>query len=359
MLLSVLLFFLRSPSNVYIVLLLRAIVLLIIDYPFQEYLPVELALFVGLQLEIVGRAQPPHDGVLACAFLVATIAFLMLPQRFILAGHATGIPKVPIHALTLFGFAFAAITCLTYLLKLAFQRVRKLKELIQQQDANIGVLIRANLAFQEFANLADSLAAQKERERITREIHDSSGYVFTNLIALMEVAISLGAHDLDGLTEIHYQAKRQAQEGLHETRRSLRRLRDSEEDGPKGIKALLKVLRTFEKVTNIKVVPALGNVRWAYGASVDFTIYRIVQEALTNSFRHGNATTIWISFWEQQRTLIINIKDDGKGAEKIEKGIGLTGMEERLSQIGGTLEIPESTEGFHLLIRIPVEELVQ
>jgi signal transduction histidine kinase len=230
--------------------------------------------------------------------------------------------------------------------------------MVKQLNINIGVLMRANVAFQEFANLADALAAQKERERITREIHDSSGYVFTNLIALMEVAISLGDHDLDRLTDVHYQAKRLAQEGLQETRRSLRRLRATEEDRPKGIKALLKVLRTFEQVTNIKINPTLGNIRWTYGQFVDYAIYRIVQEALTNSFRHGNARTIWISFWEQKGSLTINIKDDGKGAEKIEKGIGLAGMEERLGQIGGTLEIPEYRDGFQLLIRVPVGDTV-
>jgi signal transduction histidine kinase len=346
--LSILLFFLHSPFYLRLILLVRTAVLLIVSYPFQDYLPIE----------IVGRMPSPYDGVLSGAVAIAGILFLRLPRRFLLSAQSPGFPGISLHELVLLGSALAGVTAVAYILKRAFCHIGKLRDLIAQLNTNIGVLTSANLAFQEFANFAEVLAAQKERERITREIHDSSGYAFTNLMALMEVAISLGGHDLDKLTDVHYQAKRQAREGLQETRRSLRRLRDAEEDRLKGIKALLKVLKTFEQVTRVKISLTLGNIRWTYGTSIDLTIYRILQEALTNSLRHGSAKAILISFWEQQGSLIINIKDDGKGVEKIEKGMGLAGMEERLGLLGGTIEIPNHRDGFHLLIRLPIGDVL-
>lgn len=355
--LSIFLFFLRSPFYFRLILLLRMAVLLIVSYPFQEYLLIELALLIGLQLEIVGRMSSPDDGIFSGAVAIAGIFFLRLPRRFLLPAQTPSFPEIPLHDFFLFSVALASVTVVAYVLKRAFCHIRKQQDLITQLNTNIGVLASANLAFQEFANLAEILAAQKERERITREIHDSSGYAFTNLMALMEVAISLGGDDLDKLTDVHYQAKRQALEGLQETRRSLRRLRATEEEQLRGIKALLKVLKTFEQVTKVKIGLTLGNIRWTYGTTIDVTIYRILQEALTNSLRHGSAKMILISFWEQQGTLIINIKDDGKGVEKIEKGIGLAGMEERLGPLGGTIEIPNHRDGFHLLIRLPIGDV--
>jgi signal transduction histidine kinase len=354
--LSIFLFFLHSSFHLRLILFVRAAVLLVISYPFPEYLPIELALLIGLQLEILGRMPSPYDGVLSGAIAIASILFLRLHRRFLLPGQS-GFPAISPHGLVLFGFALVGVTVVAYILKRAFGHIRKLKDLIAQLNTNIGVLTSANLAFQEFANFAEVLAAQKERERITREIHDSSGYAFTNLMALMEVAISLGGLDADKLTDVLYQAKRQAREGLQETRRSLRRLRATEEDPLRGMKALLRVLKTFEQVTKVKIGLTLGNIRWTYGTPIDITIYRILQEALTNSLRHGRAKSILISFWEQQGSLIINIKDDGKGAEKIEKGIGLAGMEERLRPLGGTLEIPNHRDGFHLLIRLPIGDV--
>jgi signal transduction histidine kinase len=354
--LSIFIFFLHSSFHLRLILIVRAAVLLIISYPFQEYLSIELVLLIGLQLEIIGRMPLPYDGVLSGAVAITGILFLRLPRHFLLPGQS-GFPAISTHELVLFGFALVGVTVVAYILKQAFSHIRELRDSIAQLNTNIGVLTSANLAFQEFANYAEILAAQKERERITREIHDSSGYAFTNLMALMEVAISLGGLDVEKLTDVLYQAKRQAREGLQETRRSVRRLRATEEERLKGIKALLRVLKTFEQVTKVKIGLTLGNIRWTYGTSIDVAIYRILQEALTNSLRHGNAKSILISFWEQQGSLIINIKDDGRGAEKIEKGIGLAGMEERLAPLGGSIEIPNHRGGFHLLIRLPIGDV--
>lgn len=358
LLLSILLFFLRSPFHIGLILLLRATLVLIISYPFGRYLSVELSLLIGLQLEIIGKMPSPRDGVFALIAALTGLLVLTLPRRFMLSGHVSNVLRIPLGDLVLFGFSLVGLTVVIYIIKRSFEQTRKQRDLNEQLSTNIGTLMKANLAFQEYANLADGVATQKERERITREIHDSSGYTFTNLIALMEVAISLGAREPEKLVDLHYQAKRLAQEGLQETRRSLRRLRATEEDRSEGIKSLLKVLKTFEQVTNIRITLSLGNIRWTYGTAVDMTIYRILQEALTNSFRHGKAKTIWVSFWEQLGGLIINIKDDGKGVEKIEKGIGLAGMEERLGQLGGTIEIPNYRDGFHILIRLPIERAV-
>ena len=79
-----------------------------------------------------------------------------------------------------------------------------------------------------------------------------------------------------------------------------------------------------------------------------------MQEGLTNAFRHGRATKIEVQFWATTELLTINILDNGMGAFKFNKGMGISGMEERLSRIGGTLEAGNISDGFQISAFIPL-----
>src|SRR5207249_11190325 len=78
--------------------------------------------------------------------------------------------------------------------------------------------------------------------------------------------------------------------------------------------------------------------------TVETTLYRVVQEALTNAVKHAKAKNVWIRAWLKDRVLHCAIRDDGAGFDAQEaqaatdrKGLGLIAMRERLSAIGGTL----------------------
>jgi len=87
--------------------------------------------------------------------------------------------------------------------------------------------------------------------------------------------------------------------------------------------------------------------------ATETTIYRIVQEALTNAVKHANATNVWIRAWREDFTQCCTIRDDGagfkvrRGQGTPRKGLGLVAMRERVSAIGGTLQI-ESRPGHGL-----------
>ena len=75
------------------------------------------------------------------------------------------------------------------------------------------------------------------------------------------------------------------------------------------------------------------------------TVLRLVQEALTNAARHGNAGTVWLTINEEDSRLRIDIHDDGQRAERIREGNGIAGMRERLAEAGGTLALSMSARG--------------
>ena len=82
-------------------------------------------------------------------------------------------------------------------------------------------------------------------------------------------------------------------------------------------------------------------------------IYRIVQESITNSIRHGNASHIWIAISREYNILLVKIRDNGKGCTDVQKGFGLHHMEERLSLLQGELSY-HGEDGFTVEARIPI-----
>jgi signal transduction histidine kinase len=160
----------------------------------------------------------------------------------------------------------------------------------------------------------------------------------------------------------------QAREGLKKTRETLHMISEIQDPGSLSIETIYEMKSIFEEVTGIKVEIETGNIKLDYGPEINHSLVRIIQEAFTNSVRHGKANRIIIRFWElpgaltscpkqnvSGRTLEMLLRDNGIGAQNIVKGIGLAGMEERIASLGGKLEIwPPEDGGFALKVVIPV-----
>jgi len=234
---------------------------------------------------------------------------------------------------------------------------RELSAKIEAQERSIQQLELFNIRLQSYADNIDKESAQRERLLITREIHDVSGYVFTNLIAMMDAAISTGLEDPIGVEQRLIVARKQAQEGLSETRSVLRRLRGTG-DPPTAIdgkREILKMVQLFQRITGVRVSLSFGNFTTALSSDREEVLRRIVQESLTNAIRHGKAKMISIHFWLRDGKLYVDIMDDGIGAHEIRPGLGLSGMRERLQLLDGnvsTESIPGS--GFHLKVALSI-----
>ncbi|MBA7589693.1 hypothetical protein ES708_31782 [subsurface metagenome] len=153
------------------------------------------------------------------------------------------------------------------------------------------------------------------------------------------------------MTELFKQARDQAQEGLNETRLALYTLRTVEADKIRGIDSVQKLVRVFEKATGVVVNMDLGNITWNFDESVELTLYRLVQEG--NSFRHGKATRIEISFEQEISARTLRICDNGSGCNEIRDGIGFSGIKERVGKLGGHFTARNKSAGFELSAWIP------
>lgn len=230
-------------------------------------------------------------------------------------------------------------------------------ERVMHLESTVRTLSEANVGYGTFARIARHRALLEERNRITREIHDNVGYTLTNVIMLVESAISSVESGKIPIIDTLQAIRQQAKTGLYETRRALRLMRDAEHGLPRGTDALRELVDVFEKATKVKTeLEVLAQRDRVEDSSVFLTIYRFVQEALTNSFRHGKASKVQIRLLEDASWLYLTVRDNGVGAAHIQEGIGLRGMRERVESLGGEARYDQGP-GFSVTAKIPLRVL--
>jgi signal transduction histidine kinase len=345
----------RPSMRLYAVLFLRCYLLILLGYSIGGVLSSKLVLGIGLMVEIGILVEAPLNFLFA-GLAVAALALAQAFPAFLGQGLADSVPVPGLDQLSVFCLVLGGFGLMSSWVERMATRRREQGETIRIQEANLDALAELNLNLQGYARTVDEESSERERNRISREIHDISGYIFTNLIALMDAAGSMRRDDQAGLTDILITARKTAQEGLRETRIALRKLREEQPGMTNSPRSIFKIVSIFRKITGIEVELNLGNLPHFLSQGLNLALYRTVQEALTNAVRHGKATYVRVNFWVEADELGLTIADNGKGAFDVVKGIGLTGMEERIGALGGSVRIGRAPEGgFSLSVHVPLK----
>ena len=207
--------------------------------------------------------------------------------------------------------------------------------------------------YQEIARLSARLVAAQEDERraISRELHDEVGQTLgAVLVDAANLANRIPADDtvshryLDNIRAL-------ADTSVNSIRNIALLLRPSMLDDLGLIPALEWQAREVSRRSGIKVKVVAENVSDSLPDAVRTCIYRVVQEALNNVARHSGAKSALVTVQQTEGSIVLTVKDDGSGFEPDKaRGLGLLGMEERVKQLGGRLEI-ESQPGHGTLLR--------
>ena len=216
-------------------------------------------------------------------------------------------------------------------------------------------LARVNMVLQKQIVHLESDLLKRERYRISRELHDTVGYALVNQITMMEAAVRVAPYGSEELIATIEAARTNAQQGLNEVRRAIYELRSEHDELRMNLNGLQRLVRAFAK-TEISITLNTGNMLESYPREYISIFYRIVQEGITNSLRHGGANVITIRFWAAEREFSISVSDNGCGCSHISPGIGLQGLTERLAMLHGYLVAESTPYGFELRVRIPRPE---
>lgn len=207
-----------------------------------------------------------------------------------------------------------------------------------------------------YAAKIENQATLQERNRIAREIHDSLGHTLTAQTILLENALLFLPPKAERAKEYLTTATESAYQALREVSKSVATLRtQSLQDAPlsQTIPALVKDI-----CQPANIVPDyLIELPDALPEDTSLALYRIVQEALTNTVKHSQAQLVQVRLVAKSRCLHLQVLDNGKGFDpsKNTSGFGLRGLRERATALGGTCQIGSAPgAGCRISVMLPL-----
>jgi signal transduction histidine kinase len=217
----------------------------------------------------------------------------------------------------------------------------------------------ANEQLRQYALQIEDLAAVQERNRIAREIHDSLGHALTALNVQLQTASKLWHIDLSQAQSFLTQARRLGEVAIKEVRHSVNTLRaDSREDEPIET-AIASLVEDFYQGTGVAVYTQI-ELKATLSPQITKTLYRIVQEALTNICKHAQATKVWIQLKTTLDEVSLKIEDNGQGfrVNSEKTGFGLQGMQERVTALQGDFYLETLPgAGCRIIVDLPLQKV--
>jgi signal transduction histidine kinase len=206
-------------------------------------------------------------------------------------------------------------------------------------------------------DVREQMAAMAERSRLARELHDVLAHCLSGLAVQLEAARMLAiataaeARLIDQISS----ARRLAQSGMVDAQRALQTLRQDEIPGPARLPYLAAETAS---ALGIPVTLQVAGTPQALSPEVSLTVYRAVQEALTNVAKHaGRGAQVDVRLTWGEGSLEVSVVDrggDGTDVGLVPGGFGLTSMAERASLHGGQLRAAPCEGGFMVQLRLPL-----
>ncbi|MBP7043104.1 MAG: GAF domain-containing sensor histidine kinase [Chloroflexi bacterium] len=237
-------------------------------------------------------------------------------------------------------------------LSIAIENVN-LYQAVQEREALRGELLHQVVAAQE-----------KERQRIARELHDSTGQTLTALgLGLAAASENLHNNPITAAAQL-VELRSLSSHALQEIHDMVADLRPSLLDNLGLVSALRSQVQAFERRSKIAASFSVGGLRRRLDPDVEMSAFRIAQEALTNVYKHAQATEVKVRIIFREDRLCLRVRDNGRGFDpdtvldagmKERESWGLLGMQERVSLVGGTFFIrSRPTLGTIIQVCIPL-----
>jgi signal transduction histidine kinase/ligand-binding sensor protein len=207
---------------------------------------------------------------------------------------------------------------------------------------------------------AEQLAVLEERQRLARELHDSVTQALYSVTLYADAArMAFSAEKWEALESNLQEVRNMAREAMYDMRLLVFELRPFMLETEGLASALRARLAAVEGRSGLKTNVLVEEER-RLPIKLEEELYRIAQEGLNNVVKHAGATQVQIRLKYDERAVSLELIDDGRGFEPEavhqSGGFGLQGIQERVQQLDGTLNIESAPlRGTHLSVRIPVE----
>ena len=251
------------------------------------------------------------------------------------------------------GFSVLVILFFTFLLARALARDAEDQVKLETLHASLETSHRELRASTE--RIAE-FAATEERNRLARDIHDSLGHHLAAINIQLQKASAYKERDPERAGDAVKQAQRTVQDALKDVRESVGSLRKS---APFSFEDALDGLLARMQHGSLKVnLHQTGDSR-RYSNLVLMTLYRVIQEGMTNVHKHADASEVCLALDFGPDQVRLNLSDNGSGFDvtdwqaKQASGFGLVGLQERLGLVGGKLTLRSWAQATTLTATIP------
>ncbi|AWS43696.1 sensor histidine kinase [Streptosporangium sp. 'caverna'] len=299
-------------------------------------------------------------GYQAAGFDVPAVAYLFAVYAAVRAGHRT--VTVAASAIMLAALPLAALASGLHDTGEAFAQARGALELAWLIAAGAAgeALRQAERRADEAERTREETArhrAAEERLHIARELHDSLTHQISVIKVQAEVAVHVARKRGEPVPQALLAIREAGREATRELRATLEALRDDNTTPPYGLDHVPELVERA-RTTGLDATLTIEGQRHDVPAAVDRTVYRIIQESLTNIARHSAAATASVRIDYRPDALAIRIDDDGRATPDAAPvpGVGLLGMNERVTALGGRLRAePRDEGGFTVQAELPVD----
>ncbi|WP_278956186.1 sensor histidine kinase [Lactobacillus apis] len=322
-------------------------------------------LLVFVDFIISNRNQYDFRDYLVWIVVVAFLLFLLVITDYSILSHFMTLPDLTIYLnflpisigpklLVLKNFMTILNLSLFVLILIYFA----IYQLNQENDIQnkLALASKANYELKNYAALSEYIAKDRERKRIARDIHDSVGHALTGIAAGIDATLVLIDINKDEAKNQLEKIQIAVKQGIKDVRKALNRIRPGALNNYTLKESLKKMLKEYADISRIKIDFSYHWGSADFEKTTEDVVFRIIEESITNSLRHGHASQVSIACTKPERnTYQMVIKDNGLGAKKIIPGYGITQMKERVAIINGKISF-DGQNGFKIVVDIPVED---
>ncbi len=235
------------------------------------------------------------------------------------------------------------------------EKKNEIENLYTQLSVTAEELKVANIKLQEYNMKSEEMAKIKERNRLAREIHDTIGHTLTGISTGLEACLELIHWDIAKTKVQLMKISQLAKKGLLDVRRSVRELRPDALERFSLIPAIQQLCEDLKGYTKVNIEFQVNGEIPKLDADEEETLYRVVQESITNVIKHASAENIQILITNLHGIIHLSITDDGVGCPKINEGFGLKHIRERVEMLKGRVAfLNMADKGFAIKAEIPI-----
>ena len=241
------------------------------------------------------------------------------------------------------------------ILFIIFMIIYILKQIQENEyiSKKLSMVAMINKKMQKYVIVTEKFGEKNERKRLARELHDTIGHALAGMAVGVDACITMIDKNPQLAKAQLKVISKAIRKGMKDVRNSLNKMRPDFLQQYRLKEAIEKMKEEISNVTDLKINLNYQIDETGFDTKIEDILFRVIQESITNSIRHGLATVVDINIYKENNLLCLKIKDNGKGCKAINYGFGLKQMVERVSPIRGDINF-YSENGFITEIKIPL-----